>query len=89
MVLKWFYSGVILELYIVVGGLCGASGLALSRRRRGRGQARGGGCAVGWEGWSFGLDGSLRWISAVEEVGKPKAQPVSVGVWWNWLEFWA
>ena len=46
----------------------------------GRGQAWSGGCAVGWEGWSFGLDGSLRWISAVEEVGKPKAQPVSVWV---------
>ena len=37
------------------------------------------GCAVGWEGWSFGFFGSLRWISAVEEVGKTKAQPVALG----------
>ena len=28
-------------LHVVWGGLCGASGLALPRRRRGRGQARG------------------------------------------------
>ena len=35
--------------------------------------------ACGGIGWSFGLDGSLRWISAVEEVGKPKAQPICVG----------
>ena len=35
--------------------------------------------AGGWQGWSFGLFGSLHWLCGLEEVGKPKAQPVSVG----------
>ena len=62
-------------------GLCGggvAQPLAAVSRRLGQvsGWAERG---VDWEGWSFGLFGSLHWLCGLEEVGKPKAQPVSVG----------